>query len=78
VLTLVLASADRKRLVARGFDPTAHPAWVLIPLVYFIVRTVRVGRSGVAPLIVFVLLQIGLVAVIIAAGLTSLPSGASA
>jgi hypothetical protein len=67
VLALVLANTDRKRLVARGFDPTVHPAWVLIPLVYFILRTVRVGRGGLGPLILFVLLQIGLVTLIIAA-----------
>jgi hypothetical protein len=51
---------------------------VLIPLVYFIVRTVRVGRSGLGPLLVFVLLQIGLIALVIAAALALLASGASA
>lgn len=77
-ISVALASIDRKRLAARGFNPTAAPAWVLLPLVYFIVRTVRVGRGGLGPLILYVLSQGAVLAIAIAAVIASLPAGASA
>lgn len=76
-LAFALASTDRKRLAARGFDPTASPAWVLLPLVYFIVRTVRVGRGGLGPLILYVLLQCAVIVIAVAAALAALPVGTS-
>jgi hypothetical protein len=48
---------------------------VLIPLVYFIVRAVRVGRGGLGPLILYVLLQSAVVAIAVSTTLAPLLAG---
>ena len=59
-LTFGLARLDGARLAARGYDAPS-PGWVLLPIVYFIVRTVRTGVRGLAMLLVFLIMQFGLV-----------------
>jgi hypothetical protein len=59
-----LAREDRKRMHARGYRPVAT-GWVLIPLVYLILRTVRTGRSGAAMLVVYLVLQLAFLALVV-------------
>jgi hypothetical protein len=47
---------DAKVLRDRGFRPPGW-GWALIPLVYFIIRAVRVGRGSLGPLLVWVAIQ---------------------
>ena len=56
VLTFGLAWTDGRRLRASGYRTTS-PGWVLVPLVYFILRVVRVGRRSVPMLVTWVLLE---------------------
>lgn len=56
VLTFGLAWTDGRRLRANGYRPTS-PGWVLVPLVYFILRVVRVGARSVPMLVTWVLLE---------------------
>jgi hypothetical protein len=62
-LLFLLAFADASKLKYNGYDRTASPGWVIIPLLYLIMRTVKIGRKSVAPLIVYILLQVGLFSV---------------
>jgi hypothetical protein len=57
VLSLVLAFADRGVLRARGFDRTAPTVLAIVPVLYLLVRAIRVGVAGVAPLFTWLLLQ---------------------
>lgn len=69
VLVLVaLAREDRKRMHARGYN-TVATGWVLIPLVYLILRTVRTGRSGAGMLVVYALLQLAFLALVVVAAI---------
>jgi hypothetical protein len=45
--------ADAARLRERGFDPAASPWWILLPVLYFIMRIVRTGSGSVALLLTF-------------------------
>ena len=61
VFTLVMGFQDRARLRLLGHDQTASPWWILLhPLVYLIVRSVRVnectGRRGSGPLTAYLCL----------------------
>ena len=47
---------DAKVLKDRGFRPPGW-GWALIPLVYFIIRAVRVGRGSLGPLLAWVAIQ---------------------
>lgn len=69
ILILVgLAREDRKRMHARGYRPVAT-GWVLIPLVYLILRTVRTGRSGAGMLVVHLVLQLAFLALVVFAAI---------
>jgi hypothetical protein len=63
-LSLYLGRADSKLLKERGYRPPGW-GWTLLPLVYFIIRTVRVGRGSLGPLFAWVGLQAALAAVVI-------------
>ena len=63
--SLYCGYADNKALKARGYRPPGW-GWALLPLVYFIIRTVRVGPSSLGPLFAWSALQI-IFTVIIAA-----------
>ena len=47
-----LARLDGRRLSSQNYRPTG-PLWALLPPVYFIIRTVRVGVRGIAVLVLF-------------------------
>lgn len=50
-----LAWVDRTRLRNRGYSRAAHPTWVLLsPLAYLIARVVGVGPRSIAPLVTYV------------------------
>ncbi|MES2092562.1 MAG: DUF2510 domain-containing protein [Actinomycetota bacterium] len=57
VLSLVFAFADRRVLGARGFQRTAPAILGFVPFVYLLVRAIRVGPAGIAPLLTWLLLQ---------------------
>jgi hypothetical protein len=64
---------DRSRLRLLGHDQTASPWWVVLsPLVYLIVRSVRVrqctGRRGSGPLTTYICLYIAPPIAIVVAG----------
>ena len=63
VFTLVLGFQDRSRLRLLGHDQTASPWWIVLsPLIYLIVRSVRVrqstGRRGSGPLTTYICLYV--------------------
>jgi hypothetical protein len=64
VLTFGLVKVDTMRLRDNGYEPPT--AWLfLLPLVYFIVRTGRVGRRGIGMLLAYLapqVLALGLIA----------------
>ena len=55
VLYLLAAEKDRKKLDAVGHSRLPSVVLAILPLIYLIVRTVRVGRGGAAALIVWIL-----------------------
>ena len=57
LLMFGLARHDGILLKQRGYDRPPSAGWVFLPLVYFILRTVRVGRRGVPMLVVWSALQ---------------------
>ena len=52
-----LAKKDGATLRDRGYASVGW-GWILLPLVYFVLRTVRTGRGGLAPLFTWVGLQV--------------------
>jgi branched-subunit amino acid transport protein len=67
LLMILAAARDGARLRRLGFLKTASPLWILLvpPLVYLIVRTVRVhaeSRHGIAPLIFYLVSYVAFVA----------------
>ena len=57
ILSLVFAATDRRMLRRREFDRTAPTALAIIPPLYLLVRAIRVGAAGIAPLLVWLLIQ---------------------
>jgi hypothetical protein len=57
VINLLLAAIDRRVLRRRGFAKVAPTVLALIPFVYLLVRTIRVGAGGIAPFLGWLLLQ---------------------
>jgi hypothetical protein len=57
VMNLLLASNDKKKLESVGHDRGVGPWWSLLPLIFLIIRTARLGARSVAPLIVWLLAQ---------------------
>ena len=55
VFNLLFASSDKKKLESLGHLRGVSPWWSLLPLVFLIIRTARLGGRSVAPLIVWVL-----------------------
>jgi len=55
VLYLLAAEKDRKKLDALGHSRLPSVLLAILPLIYLIVRTVRVGRGGAAALVVWIL-----------------------
>ena len=58
LLVMLLARSDARQLRERDFDPVASPWWMLVPLLYFILRIVRVGSGSVVPLLVYLLSEV--------------------
>ena len=54
LLYLLAADKDRKKLDSLGHDRLTSAGWALLPLVYMVIRTVRVGGRGVPALIVWI------------------------
>ena len=54
VINLLLASNDKKKLESVGHDRGVGPWWSLLPLIFLIIRTARLGARSVAPLIVWI------------------------
>ena len=76
VVTLVLCWRDSRLLKERGHRPPGW-GWGLIPIVYFIVRLVRVGKDSLWPFLVWIGLQLVLfVIVVLAVVMPLLASGA--
>lgn len=65
VISLVFAHADRQELLHRGFDRVPPTALALVPALYLLVRAVRVGRVGIAPLLAWILVQAAAVVFVI-------------
>jgi hypothetical protein len=63
VLFWGLARTDGKHLQERGYRPTSA-WWILVPLVYFILRTARTGSRGAAMLVTYLLLQLLIIVVV--------------
>jgi hypothetical protein len=59
VIYLALARADHQMLRRRGFVKVAPTALALVPVLYLLIRAIRVGASGVVPLLAWLLLQTG-------------------
>ncbi|NYJ30806.1 hypothetical protein [Galbitalea soli] len=57
LLGLVCAAVDRRGLSRQGQSALPSVVWAILPLVYLIVRCVRVGPRSLAPLAVWVVLQ---------------------
>ena len=66
VFSLICAYNDSKILKSRGFRPPGW-GWAVLPLVYFILRAVRVGRSSLGPLFTWAGIQTVFVAIIVLA-----------
>jgi hypothetical protein len=71
VFSLYCGYADSKTLRSRGYRAPGW-GWALLPLVYFIIRTVRVGRSSLGPLFAGVALQLVFAAIVVASVLLPL------
>lgn len=54
-LYLLLARSDQKKLETIGHSRLTSPFWALLPLVFLIIRTVRLGKRALAPLLVSIL-----------------------
>jgi hypothetical protein len=65
VIYLLLALFDNRVLAAKGYEPRALPVFAIIPPLYLIIRAVRVGSAGVAPLVVWLVLQVAVGGVLI-------------
>ena len=82
VFTFIMGFQDRARLRLLGHDQTASPWWIVLsPLVYLIVRSVRVrqctGRRGSGPLTTYICLYIAPpIALIVARAVTTALYGA--
>ncbi|HEU4807795.1 MAG TPA: DUF2510 domain-containing protein [Homoserinimonas sp.] len=82
VFTFVMGFQDRARLRLLGHDETASPWWIVLsPLVYLIVRSIRVRqctqRRGSGPLTTYLCLYVAPpIALIIAQAVTTALSGA--
>jgi hypothetical protein len=71
VANLALAGRDAALLERRGLT-APRTVWAVIPLVYLIIRTVRVGRLSLWPLLVWTVTQLVLVALVVLAVLLPL------
>jgi hypothetical protein len=58
VIYLLLALFDNRALADKGYEPRALPLLAIIPPLYLIIRTVRIGTAAVAPLVVWLVLQV--------------------
>ena len=81
-MTFLLARQDVRHLVERGYRAPSL-WWVLLPLLYFVVRTVRVGVRGVAMVATYLLAFVALggllyVAFVSNPALRSVPADGSA
>lgn len=74
VVTLILCSSDSRLLRERGYRPPGW-GWGFIPIVYFILRLVRVGKDSLWPFLVWVGLQVVLYVIILLAVLLPLIAG---
>lgn len=70
LLTFGLARTDGKALRANGYRAPS-PGWVLVPLVYFILRVVRAGRRSVPMLVTWIVLQTVLVLIAVSVGVAA-------
>jgi len=55
ILYLLAAEKDRKKLGDLGHDRVPSVLLAIFPLIYLIVRTVRVGRAGAGPFVAWIL-----------------------
>ncbi|HEX4059058.1 MAG TPA: hypothetical protein VHX87_12195 [Galbitalea sp.] len=56
-LGMLFAIGDRRRLTALGAQRPPSPVLAVIPPIYLLTRAIEVGRSGVATLLVWLVLQ---------------------
>lgn len=75
VFSLLLCHADNRLLKERGYRPPGW-GWALLPLVYFILRVVRVGRASLGPLFAWAGFQFLVAIVVVLAVLLPLMSAA--
>jgi hypothetical protein len=71
IANVALAGRDAALLERRGFD-APRTRWAIIPLVYFIIRTVKVGRLSLWPLLVWAVTELVLIALVVLAVLVPL------
>jgi hypothetical protein len=58
IFSLIFAQLDRRTLLARGHHDAPSTIWAILPPLYLIVRCVRLGAGAVAPLVVWLVLQV--------------------
>jgi hypothetical protein len=59
LFSLLFAAADRRKLLALGHDRAPNAALGILAPLYLIARVVILGRRSIAPLLVWVVLQVG-------------------
>jgi hypothetical protein len=64
IFALIFASVDRRQLIGNGHEDAPSALFAIIPPLYLILRIVKLGRSSVAPLVVWVVLQAAAVAAV--------------
>lgn len=64
VMNLLFASNDRRKLKSVGHERGVGAWWALLPLVFLIIRTARLGARSVAPLVVWLLANVGAAVVV--------------
>ena len=65
IFSLIFAAVDRRQLIANGHDDAPASLFAIIPPLYLIVRLVKLGRSSLAPLIVWIVLQAAAAAAVV-------------
>jgi hypothetical protein len=65
IFALVFAAVDRRQLIGNGHDDAPSALFAIIPPLYLIVRVVKLGRSSLAPLIVWIILQAAAAAAVV-------------
>jgi hypothetical protein len=72
LIYILIAYADRKTLLVRDFEQLPSPFVAIVPPIYFVLRAIRVGVSGLLPLFVWLALEVAAIAGLVWQGVISL------